>query len=78
MEGSTYNLQQPCTQMGTSAKREKNHFTGTQPQIACLPSTFTPLTQVVFDYPPLEFDLTPPPPIPILFLKVSFFFLSTS
>jgi hypothetical protein len=70
MEGSTYNIQQPCTN-GDKCKRGKNHFTGTQAgscknQIACLPFLLSPpLTQVVFDYPPLEFDLTPLPSIPM-------------
>lgn len=66
---TTYNNH---AQMGTSAKEGKiillAHKLAVANQIACLPFLLhpPPLTQVVFDYPPLEFDLTPLTPIPML------------
>ncbi len=79
---TTYNNH---AQMGTSAKEGKiillAHKLAVANQIACLPFLLhPPLTQVVFDYPPLEFDLTPLPPIPmwVPFPQSVLSFLSTS
>ncbi len=67
-----FNLQHTTTmhKWGQVQKREKSFYWHTSWQLqkpncmSSLPPFTPPLTQVVFDYPPLEFDLTPLPPIP--------------